>query len=1041
MMWLVDVSIRRAVFAVMLITALISLGWISLGRLGVDFFPEMELPYVSVTTTLQGASPETIETEITDIIEDSLSTIDGIETMQSFSSEGRSRVVIEFLLEADINVKTQDVRDKIQLALSDLPQGVEPPVVDKVDPDAAPIVSIIIAGDISIREITAFAEEVAKKELQRISGVGSVSIVGGQERAIRIWLDNNKMRAYQVSADDVRKAIQTEHAELPGGRVEINGGVQEFGVKTLAEVKQPTEFALLPVAYRPNGITIKVGDVAEVEDGTQDERSAAYLNGRRGVALDVRKQSGRNTVEVAHAIKAQVETLRELAPEGTEIIVTRDNAKFVESSIHDVAKDIQIVIGLVTFVCFVFLLNVRATLIVAMAIPTSLIATFFVFYIFGFTINIVTLLALTIAIGLLVDDAIVVVEAITRELEAGKPPMQAAFDGTKKVALAVLAGTIATLAVFVPIAFMSGMIGRFFFQYGLAIVFSVSVSWVVAMTLTPMLASRFLTSGKTAKWLRPIEAMWDTVDRSYALIVSKAIQLRYIVILIAIGSLSAGGWYATHVASGFLSKTDRSEFIGTVELPVGTGIQTATTAADRIERALNPISNVENVFITIGGEAQGDANVLDLYVGLTPKKTRKQSQFTIMDQAREALLTAVPGAVKISVSDVPLVTGTISGGAEIDIILKGPDLNVVNTYAEELVRLMRHSPSFADTRTTYTAGRPEAQFVFDRVKAGDQAISATTLALTSRIALGGFDAASFEDSGQRYDVRIRLKEEQRQSISDMKLVQVRSQNGELVDLASVTRVQFASGPSQIQRQNRSRKISVVTNTSTGTALGDATDAIEAILAKTPPPKGVSYEIGGYADIMRDTVSSIILALIMALIALYMVLASQFNSFVQPLIIMVTAPLSFSGAFAALYYFGFESSMFAQIGLIGLMGIVMKNGILLVDRANQLIADGRSGRDAIAQACPDRLRPVLMTAISAIFGMIPVVLATSDAAEFRNPLGALLIGGLTSSTILTLLVIPAAFMIPYDIKQFVRWVFKLSKQTMAQVIRRFRSAGT
>lgn len=1033
MMGIVNVSIQRAVFAVMLISALVGLGWMSIGRLGVDLFPNVEFPFVVVTTTLEGTSPETVETEITDIIEENVNTISGIESLRSVSAEGVSQVFVEFGLSEDVDVKAQDVRDKVQQALASLPQGVDPPIVGKVDPDSAPIISVMIAGDASIRDITTYADEVAKETLQRIDGVGSITLIGGRKRAIRLWLDADKLRSFAVTADDVFRAVQSEHAELPGGRLEVAGGLQEFGVKTLAEAQTPQEFARLVVANRPNGQTVLVGDVARVEDGLADERTAALLNGRRGVSLEIRKQSGRNTVEVAHQIKAEVERLRSHAPDGIEIIVTRDISRFIESSIKDVTHDLIIAVMLVVAVTLVFLLNLRATLIVAIAIPTSLIATFFAFYVFGFTINILTLLALTVAIGLLVDDAIVVVEAIARELEHGKPPMQAALDGTHKVGLAVLAGTASTLAVFVPIAFMSGIVGRFFFQYGLAIVFSVSVSLLVALTLTPMLASRLLKSAEPARWLKPIDNFWKAVDRVYASIVRWAVRFRYLVILLGIGSLFAGGYFASHVPSGFTSKADRSEFQGSVELPLGTGVAAARQTAARLDAALRNVDYIEDVFITVGAGAQGKSGKLDIYVALAPKADRPVNQFPIMDNARAVISQIVPEAVKASIVEVPWVSGSSSGAFDIDLVVRGSDLEAISAYTTKISQLMNDTGKFVDTQTSYEAGRPEVQIAIDRMRAGDQQISARTLATTARIALGGLDAATFEDGGKRYDVRIRLEENQRQTIRSLGRIQVRGNNGRLVDLASVANIEFASGPAQIDRLDRARKISVFSGPATGISLGEATDTLLQIIADNPLPDGMSYSIGGMSERMADSKSAIGLAMLLAMAALYMVLASQFNSFSQPVVIMLTAPLSFSGAFAALYFFHFEMSLFAQIGLIGMMGIVMKNGILLVDRANQLIAEGMTGREAICTACPERLRPVLMTALSAIFGMIPVALATSDGAEWRNALGALLIGGLASSTILTLIVVPAAFVIPRDVARLLRWIVAIPGRLLKEKV--------
>lgn len=507
--------------------------------------------------------------------------------------------------------------------------------------------------------------------------------------------------------------------------------------------------------------------------------------------MEVRKQSGQNAVAVARGIKNKLGTIRALAPVGTDIIVTRDTTKFIESSIHDVGVDLRIAMVLVVLVCFVFLLDFRATLIVATVIPTSLIATFFAFYLFNVTINMITLLALTVAIGLLVDDAIVVVEAISRELENGKPPMQAAIEGTRKVALAVLAGTVATLAVFVPIVFMDGLIGRFFFQYALAIVFSVSISWIVAMTLTPMLSSRLLKKDAIPTAFRPISKFWNWLDVIYGRVVLKAIRFRYPIIALAFASLFLGGWYASHIPSGFLSKADRSEFLGTVELPIGTGLGTSKEIGAQLETSVNSIENVEDIFWTIGGGVRGEPHKIDMYVAITPKKERDISQFTIMDTVRDTLRETVPQADEVSVGEIAWVTGTISGGAEIDLILNGPDLSVINGYADALIARMKQTGAFENSRTSSKDGRPEAQLIIDRRKAADQAVSARSIANISRITLGGLDAGSYEENGDRFDIRLRLKTDQRQSLDNVGLIQVRNQSGKLVDFASISETRFA----------------------------------------------------------------------------------------------------------------------------------------------------------------------------------------------------------------------------------------------------------
>ena len=1020
-MWLVDLSIKRPVLAVMMIGALVVLGWISMGRLGVDLFPDVEFPYVAVTTTLEGASPDTMETEVSDVIEESVNTISGIKQLRSTSADGLSQVFIEFELEENVDVKAQDVRDKVNIARRDLPEDIDPPVIEKVDPDAAPIMSIMIAADASIGEITTYADEIVKEAVQRLPGVGSVTIVGGRLREIRIWLNADKMRAFGVTADDVVHAVRSEHAEVPGGRLEIGGGAREFGAKTVSEAKTPQEFADLVVAYRESGAPTRIGDVARVEDGLEDERSYAQFNGRPGVSLEVRRQSGRNTLEVAEAVHAEVERLQAGAPDGYELVVARDVSRFIESSVEDVTRELEIAIVLVVIVTFFFLLSWRATLMVAIAIPTSLISAFFAFEVFDFTINMLTLLALTVTIGLLVDDAIVVVESVQRDIDAGIEREVAARQGTARVALAVLAGTFATLAVFVPIAFMEGIVGRFFLQYGLAIVFAVSVSLLVALTLTPMLASRFLKPESHPALLRPIEKFHRRLDRAYSAIVGVVVRWRYLALAAAIGSLFIGGFFASRVPSGFTSKADRSEFLGAIELPLGSGIAESKKAIAATNEALRGVEHVKNIFLTAGAGSQGKANVIDLYASITPKQERRIGQFEVMDEARRALREAVPEASEITVAEVPWISGGGVSTGDIELVIRGDSIPEIDAYVKAIMARMRETNLYSDLRSSFEEGRPELLIDFNRTRAGDLGVSARNLATTARTVIGGVDAGTYEEGGRRYDVRVRLEESQRQNRDQLQLIQIRSESGQLIDLASVATMRFASGPSQIDRQDRARKISILANTASNVALGTATEALEMIIAEYPPPATMQISYEGSVRRMNESISAIIFAFGLAMVALYIVLASQFNSFVQPVVIMLTAPLSFSGAFAMLYFGGQEMSLFAQIGLIALMGIVMKNGILLVDRANQLREEGAPAREAILKACPERLRPVLMTAFAAIFGMIPVALSSSDGAEWRNSLGFLIIGGLSSSTILTLLVVPAAYMVPGDVKQLISQV--------------------
>jgi hydrophobic/amphiphilic exporter-1 (mainly G- bacteria), HAE1 family len=1019
-MWISDLSIRRPVLAVMVIGALVALGWVSYQRIGVDLFPRVEFPFVVVTTTLDGASPEAIETEVTDTLESQVNTIAGIKSLNSQSSEGISQVMLEFGLSENPDAKAQDVRDKVNLALRDLPQDADQPIIQKVDPDSEAILSVMLSGDLPVKELTRIADKTLKEQLQRVPGVGQVSILGGRKRQVRIWLDAQKMRAYGVTADDVVNAIRRENADIPGGSIETAGGFKELGVKTKGEAETVADFNDIVVAFKGNALPTRVRDVATVEDGVEDERSFATLNQRPGVSLEVRRQSGQNTLAVAKAVKDEVARLKPLLPAGINVTIARDISLFIEDSIHDVTLDIIIGIGLVIIITMLFLLDFRATIIVAIAMPTSLIATFFAFYWAGFTLNMMTLMAFSVAIGLLVDDAIVVLESVHNKLEHGMAPHQAASEGTREVAVAVMAGTWAVVAVFVPIAFMEGIVGRFFYQYGLAIVFSVMVSLLVSLTLTPALCARFLTKQKLGPIARRIEAFHRWLENSYRQILVWAMAHRWLTLGLGLLTVILGIMFARGIPFAFQSKADRAEFLAQVDLPFGTGIGQTKLIGERVTAALLKTPQVTTVFMTIGSGSQGRVNRINYYVGLTPKKGRPVSQWEVMQNARRVMSAAAPEATHIEAVDVPWVSGNASFNSDITYSLVGGSIEVLRQKADQIVAAMKANPgTFTDARSSYEAGKPEVQIQVDRARAADQGVTARSLATTVRALVGGVDAGTFEELGDRYDVRVRLLEAQRNDPAQLSQIQVRGANNSLVELSTVARFTPAEGPAQINRRDRARTISIYANLPPGVALGPATDKLQQIVRSVNLPPGYASIATGQAERMKESAAAIGFAFVLALVALYMILASQFNKFFQPLIVMLTAPLSFVGAFAALSISGMELTMFAQIGMIALMGLVMKNGILLVDYANVAREErGLSAADAITEAGPRRMRPVLMTQLATVFGMIPVAMSVSQGAEFRNGMGVLIIGGILSSTFLTLLIVPVAYSLVDDLARLV-----------------------
>jgi HAE1 family hydrophobic/amphiphilic exporter-1 len=1009
-MRIADFSIRRPVFAWMLIGALVLLGVVSLGRLGTDLFPRIEFPFMAVTTLLEGATPQTVETEISDPIEEQLNTIGGVEDLRSVSSEGISQVFVRFGLDEDSDQRAQDVRDKVARARGDLPLDAQPSIVEKVDPDAAPILSVMVSGELPVRELTRFAKYTVKERIQRIPGVGSATLVGGREREVRLWADARKLRSYGLSVDDLIRALRSEHAEVPGGRLEAGAGRSEFAVKTRGEVTTVREFGDVVVAFR-DGAPTRLADLARVEDGVEDERTFAELDGVQGVSLEVRRQSGRNTVEVARAIRAEVEALRAEAPEGVRITIARDTSRFIEASAADVGFDIVLGGVLAVLVTFAFLRSARSTLIVATAIPASVLATFFCFYVMGFTLNIITLMGLSVSIGLLIDDAIIVLESIQREVEAGESPMRAASIGTDRVGAAAIAASISVLAVFIPIAFMQGMIGRFFYAYGLAISFAVSVSLLVAVTLTPTLCARVLRReaghGRVFAWL---EARYTAAERAYGRGLAAALRHPWATLGVAAASFAFGVGLAGGIPFAFSGHADRSEFEGSIELPLGVGIGEAKRVAHEVGASLRGLDQLETVFVTVGAGSRARVNEIGVYVGTTPKRGRKVSQLELMERAREALRRAAPEARVIAVSEVSWISGGGFSSYHMEYGLTGPSLDVLRDKSEAIVAAMRADPHFVDARSSYELGKPELRVEVDRGRAADLGVPVRVLADTVRALVGGLDVATFQDEGRRYDVRLRLEEAQRDDLAELGQIQVRAAGGALVDLANVAALSVASSPAQIERDARARRVTLYANNPEGVALGAAADRLDEIVAEVGLPAGYRGKHAGQTERMKDSADSVKFAFAMALAALYMILASQFNSLLQPAVIMLTAPLSFSGAFAALRFSGLELSIFAQIGLVALMGLAMKNGILLVDYANQRREAGLSAYDAILEAGPVRLRPVLMTTVATIAGMVPVAFAQSDGAEFRQPMGVLVIGGLVSSTLLTMVVVPVAYVL-------------------------------
>jgi HAE1 family hydrophobic/amphiphilic exporter-1 len=1000
-----DACIRRPVFASVLVGAVVVLGLVSLPRLGVDLFPNVDLPMVTVAIVLPGASPETVEREVTEPIEEAISMLDGIRALRSSSSDSLSRLFIEFQHEEDAHEKVQAVRDRVFASLNDLPPDAEPPVVERVDPAAAPILSVMLAGTLPIRELTELADKQLKPRLQRVSGVGSVSLVGGREREIRIWIDPVRLSGYALSIDDVVASIRRSHVEGAAGRIE--GRQREYTVKARAKFTTIDQFRDL-IVYEEGGRLVRLRDVATVEDGMADERTVARLDGQRGVALEVRRRAGENTVAVVAGLRAALEDVRKTLPPGVRLVTARDSAQFIQSSIADVGVDMAWGSLLAVVVVLLFLRNGRSTLIAATAIPASVIASFSLLYFLDITLNLMTLMALSLSIGMLVDDAIVVIERIHRRMEDGEDAMVAASAATEDVGPAVVSTTLAVCAVFVPIAFLSGTIGQFFREFGLVATSAVSASLLVALTTTPMLAARFLRiSSAPSRASKALDDAYRRLERAYRRLLVWGLSHRWAVLGLLLVSVQLGMLLAARIPFDFVVSADRGEFIVRIKLPPGTPMPGTVSALAQVEGVIRSHPEVRAVFSTIGGDLERRVHEGLIHVSLFGKQERELGQHELMDQLRGEIASLPIPFEERSVEDIPTLNVAGQRYAPLMFAIRGPDRSRVALMAGRVVAEMRADPLFSDVTSSHEPGDPEIALDVDRGTAGDLGIHADRILETLAGLMTGLEVTSFEQDGERYPVRVQMAPEYREDVAKLGLIRVRAPSGELVPLGNLVAERPGTGEVRVQREDRTPAIIVFAGLS-GAALGSAVETVQRIADEA----GVSGEYDlvpiGSAQQMEETAAAVGFAFLLALIALYMILAAQFDSFVRPIVILLSAPLSFAGAFAAMYAFGFNLDMMAQIGFLMLIGLVMKNGILLVDYTNQLQKQGAGLREAVLEAGPARLRPVLMTAISTVFGMLPVALGSGDGAEWRARMGAIAIGGMASSTLLTLLVVPVAY---------------------------------
>ncbi len=1016
-MLLPDTAIRRPVTTLVAMAAMIIFGWIAFRNMGLDLFPEVEFPYVTVTTTLVGASPEVIDMDVTDVLEEQITTIEGIKTIRSHSYEGISRILVEFELDKDVDIAAQEVRAKVNLAERDLPDDADKPIVDKLDVASQAIMWLAASSRGDYARLAHYADKVAKERLQAIRGVGMVQTSGLRKREIRVWVDPEKLEARGLTPQDVVRAIKLKHVELPGGRIETFS--KEFSVKIEGEYDSVEELKGLVLASRGGAVT-HLRDVATIIDGQEDLRTIARFNGLPTIGLGIRKQSGTNTVAVARRVKAVVKEMKKTLPEGITLEVAYDSSEFIEASMRGVQTDILFGVLLTSIIMFLFLRNVRITLISIVAIPISLIGGFVVMYAMGFTINNMTMMAISLAVGMVIDDAIVVLENIFRHVEEGTPPMQAASEGTDEVGLAVIAATSSIAAVFIPVAFMKGIVGRFFYQFGLTVAVTIAISALVALTLTPMLCSRLLREEKVHHPLyNLLERGFQALDAFYRRVLGWVTRHRGVTVLIAVIAFGAGMALTPFIGKEFTTEADEGRFMVRFEMPTGTSIYATEKRLREIEQIVFNQPEVTHGFSAIGMRG-GEVNQGMIVVHLSPRRERNAGQAEVMRRLRKLL---TPYHDMISAVEYMSMIGSSRRNSDLEYIIQGPDIAALSEVSDQIVAALKKLGGFVDVDTDLRITKPEVKVHINRGLADDLGVDVRSIAQNIYILFGGVDAAKFKEGGERYDIRVRALPSDRNKPDDLYRLAVRSLGGALVKSPNLLTIEVGQGPNVINRHNRRRAVTIYTNLE-GKTMGEALLELEKTTRSFLPKDGRwSTDTIGRTRAFQESFLYMRYAMIVAVLIIYMILAAQFESFIHPFTVMLSLPLCVIGVFGLLLITGNTLNIMSYIGIIMLMGIVTKNAILLVDYTNTLRSRGMEKLEAVLQAGPTRFRPILMTAGSTIIAVLPVALGMSEGGESRAPMAVAVIGGMFTSTFLTLLVIPVVYLLLDDFSAWLRRLFR------------------
>jgi len=1003
-----DLCVRRPVFATMLVMSLVVLGIFSFRELGVDLYPKADPATVSVALTLPGASPDEMSTSVVEPMEEAISGVSGIDEMQARMAEGRANITVRFVLERDLNDAANDVREKVASAIRSMPPQLLPPVITKVDPDADPVMSLIVSSNaMSLRTLTELADKQIARVIQTVNGVGEVSLNGGRRREIHVVVDIEKLNSYGLSMSQVRDAIVTENVEIPGGTVEQGKG--QLLLRTLGRVDAAQDFNEIVVATR-NGTPIRVSDIGHAEDSFERPTSAVWLGKTPAVMLDVRRAMGENTVAVIEGVRAKLATVQRSLPSAVEVTVIRDDSRFIYASIASLEEHLIFGALFATVVVMIFIRNLRAVLISALAIPASIISSFTLMNIMGFTLNNMTLLGITLAVGIVIDDAIVVLENIFRYMEEkGCSPFEAAIEGTREVALAVMATTLSLVVIFLPIAFMNGYAKRFINPFGWTIAFAILVSMLVSFTLTPMLSSRFLRLADGAADHKTKEhGFFHWLDGWYARQVDWALDHSGIIIAISLVTALLAYPLNRMVGREFVPTEDMGEWIVHVDAPEGTSLEGTSDVAFKLMEELKGIEGVAQIEPSVGVSANlSSPTHIHFLCQALPIEERKHTQAQIITEMRRRLAAHPSYRPSIS-SRTALGSGEGTGGFAIAANILGPDLEQIAEYSKRALEAARNVPSLTEVKIGLNVSNPEVHVAVDRKRAADLGVRMATIGNTLRLAVSGDDQVSFYKEGQeQYPVKVRVLESQRGDIEEIGRLTVPSAAGP-VRIDNIATLERGLGPTTLQRSDRQFTVNMIADVAPGHALDEASSDVRKMLAGLKMPPTMSFKLQGQSKILDETTANMIMAIGLAMIFVYMVLASQFESFLQPIVIMLVLPIAVPFALFTLWITGRTLNLWSALGMLLLLGIVKKNSILQVDYANVLRARGLPLRDAIVTSCRTRLRPILMTTTAIIAGLIPTSLGLGIGGTGRAAIAVTIIGGQSLCLFLTLLLVPVAY---------------------------------